>query len=156
MLLGLRDWYNNDMRLDTDVKSAPREVYNETMAWYSSFDSPEDFFEEYYEITNDKKDFLVPDQCYEAYREQIYDRGATQHAFRQAEEKWLRAHGIIGKQKKYVNDYGLRKNCWVGVRLIGTYSATHTDYGKYNHINVVKDNNNNNNNSNRYEQGAIL
>lgn len=124
LIIGLVDWYKNGMKIDTDYKDAPEEVYQECKSWFESFDDPCQFFEDYYEITHDPADFLIQEECFKEYCEQIYMRGATLYAFRQAEARWLREHGIIEKQKKPVNSYGLRRKCYVGVRMIGTPKAS--------------------------------
>ena len=120
LMLGLKDWYSRgckvDGKLDEDA-TIPADVVVETKNWINSFEDPRDFFEDYYIVTHDKKDYLIPEDCYSAYLSQVYDKGATQHAFRQAEARWLREHGINEKAKRQVQSDGLRRMCYIGVRL---------------------------------------
>lgn len=143
LMLGLKSWYDNGQKLDGKIdrdETIPQQVFFQTMSWINSFDSPMDFFDDFYEVTNNDDDYLIGEDCYKTYAEQVYDKGATAHAFRREEEQWLRAHGITRKAKRPVNDYGLRRMCYIGVRLIGTFESTRPTYGKYNHIQEVKKN----------------
>lgn len=140
LLLGLKAWWDNGCRLDKDLKDTPSAVYTETLAWINSFDDPQDFFEDFYEITHDQKDYLIADEAWETYTAQVYDKGASRHAFRQAEERWLRANGITQKGKRQINNYGLRRMCWIGVKLTGTYDSKYQTSGKWNHLDIVVNN----------------
>lgn len=137
LLNGLKMWYDNGCRLDAGLKTAPKSVYQEVMSWYSSYDDPTDFFEDYYKITNDQKDYLIADECWDTYVSQVCVRGANRAAFRQAETRWLREHGITSKGKRRIRRAcELRRECWLGVKLISN------DDLRWNH----EDNSNNDNN----------
>ena len=135
LLLGLKSWYSNGCKLDTGLKETPHDVYVETMAWINSFDDPDEFFEDYYQITGNEKDYIIADEAWEVYVSQIYDKGASRHMFRQAEERWLRSHGITRKAKRVVNNDYVRRMCYVGVKLIN--ENNHSSSGKFNHIEEV-------------------
>ena len=138
LMLGLKMWYNNGCKIDNGIKDSkiPTDVYTESMSWYNSFDDPMDFFNDYYQITNDEHDYLVADECWEAYVSQVYVRGASRPAFRQAETRWLRQHGITHKGKRKIKRGNeLRRECWIGVRLVGDNDAQwyHNDYSDDKH-----------------------
>lgn len=119
LLLGLKAWYDNGRKLDDDIKSSPKACYDRCMIWYTSFEDPNEFFEDYYKVTGNDKDYLILDECYNEYKSQCYDKGATINAFKSAEGLWLAEHGITKKAKRVVDKYtGLRRMCYVGVKLI--------------------------------------
>jgi len=136
LMLGLQMWYANGMCLDKglDDKALPHDIWQECTEFFNSFDSPEDFFEDFYIITNDKNDFLIADEAWEQYCQQVYDRGASRHAFRQTEARWLRQNGITEKHKRDIGD-GTRLMCYVGVKLrkVDRYSS----YGRYSTVKAV-------------------
>lgn len=137
LLLGLKNWYDNGCKLDggIDDKAIPEETYTETLSWWKSFESPEDFFDDYYVITNNDKDYILPDECYDAYNAQVYDRGATMHAFKQAESRWLREHGLGTKKKRPGRD-GVRRMYYVGVRLNDGKEVTKRPYAEIKSVDI--------------------
>ena len=134
LLMGLHMWYANGLQIDCGIDTAVQAVWQETTEWVNAFDDPVDFFSDMYIVTGNEKDFLIADDAFETYCTQVYDRGASRHAFRQAEARWLRQHGITRKAKRDVGD-GRRLMCYVGVylRVVENYSS----YGRYSHINNV-------------------
>ena len=122
MLLGLKMYFANGMQIDEDIydKSIPKAVFRSVMEWYDSFDSPSDFFDERYIIDNNSDSFLVFEECFKEYQEQIFYRGATASSFRQAEARWLREHGLGERQKKFIPRLNVRRQVYVGVYLSGT------------------------------------
>lgn len=139
LIMGLKAWYDNGKRIDNGIKDdkLPSEVYLTTMEWFNSFDAPSDFFDEMYEITGNDKDYIDADEAWQVYQTQIYDRGASRHAFRQAEAMWLREHGITEKRKREVEG-GLRRMCYVGVRLRAKVDSDYGSHGKFNHLRVIE------------------
>lgn len=122
LLIGYKLYFANNMQLDSSVKdeSIPKPVYTAIMEWYDSFDSPNDFFDERYIIDGKEDSYLVFEECFKEYSEQIFYRGATASSFRQAEARWLREHNLGNRVKKYIPKLGVRRNVYVGVYLAGT------------------------------------
>lgn len=122
MMIGYKMYVANDNQIDEDIhdEKIPKAVYNSVMEWYDSFSSPNDFFDERYIIDNSTDSYLVFEEDFREYTDQISFRGATAASFRQAEAKWLREHGLGNKMKKYISKLGVRREVYVGVYLAGT------------------------------------
>lgn len=128
LVLGLKAWVANGMRLDYGVKddnSIPEPIKLETMNWFESFADPMDWFDENYEITHNPDDYLIFEDCYNEYNDQMFIRGVTDYTFRQMEGRWLREQGITQKLKKLIPRTGTRRMCYVGVRLIDRNRAVY-------------------------------
>lgn len=154
LLLGLKDWYDNNMSLDGDIKedkTIPSQVYDCVMDWYESFDDPSLFFEEHYVISNNNDDFLVFEECFREYNEQVFMRGVTDYVFRQMECRWLREHGITTKRKMTIPTTGTRRMCFVGVYLVKSSVKR-----ALSHVEVVKEDIKDNSNNMKVEQVDVF
>lgn len=114
LLEGYRLWMQ-DGGLDANTPDA---VWQETHNWFDAFDNPETFFEDYIEITNNEDDFIILSEVQEAYRQQLIGKGCTTYQLNMELQKWLRAHGLGNQRKKDIGN-GVRRMCYVGVRLQG-------------------------------------
>ena len=138
LILGLKMWVENGKRLDygvPDDKNIPDPVMQETITWYESFSDPMNWFDENYVITRNPDDYLIFEDCFREYNEQVFQRGVSDYTFKQMEGRWLREHGITTKLKKLIPDTGTRRLCYVGVYLVTKSRANF--FG--NSIGVVED-----------------
>jgi len=141
LMIGYKMYFANGQQLDEDVRDTaiPEAVRNLIMEWYDSFDAPTDFFDERYIIDGSDDSYIVFEECFKEYTEQIFYRGATAPAFRQTQARWLREHGLGKQIKKFIPRLGCRRSVYVGVYLAGT---TYCDARRGKTVSVVKAGNN--------------
>ena len=136
LLEGYRYWCMRGGRLDTAnlenniVGDLPEAVAAETLGWFASFDDPAEFFTDYLVITNNEKDYIVNQEVYSTYCEQVSGKGMTSYQFYQELDRFLRKNDLGDKKKRDIGN-GVRRQCYVGVKLVATSDGAFVNNGQW-------------------------
>lgn len=125
LLAGFTNWWRNGKKLDEGREHPelwPVDVKEETFNWFNAFDNPVIFFEEYLDITHNEDDYIVFNDVWQTYCEQLVGKGSSAHQLRMELARWLKKQGLTEKRRKPVGD--ARPYCTIGVALKNAFTTT--------------------------------